>query len=209
VRENGRALLIHAPQGRFDPHFQGFPRLWYWLPYWLVWWAYLACEKGLYKGRTLHEKGFGNIALSSVELTISKWKTSAYIIRFRLRRASKPAIRFGKWTLWFSVGNLLMEIVRGVEDIFNPIAAAGLMGLLGRIRKKRNVLTFPSKKRARRTKIFWGSHSKRKFHKKWKRRAVWTAIFLASLEGAIAGFQWWMSDIDAYYVVCLDNELTH
>jgi len=120
------------------------------------------------------------------------FRTSTQFFKYRLRKSVRPAIRFGNWTFWFSLHNVMLLAWRGVDDMLNPIFAAGLMPIVGRfLSKKRYTFLLTNKKRSKRLgQSFLGSHQSRRWHKKWKKKFMWSCAFLATLEGVIGIFRW-------------------
>jgi len=139
--------------------------------------------KGLGKSRKFYHKGM--------------FKVMNYVIRKRLKRASRIAARFGKWTFWFGLNNWMLETLRGVDDILNPMLSASIMTLVGRITKKRFSYLLPSRRKVYRTRFFSGNFMRRRFHRKWKKKLLFPMFFLGSLEGAIGLFTWWNAEMSA------------
>jgi len=124
------------------------------------------------------------------------FRTTAGFVKHRLRKSLRPATRFATWTFWFSFHNVLLLRYRGVDDMLNPILAAGFIPITARLlSKKRYTYWLSNKKRAKRFgQGFLGSHQSRRWHRKWKRKFVWSCFFLATLEGVIGAYKFILAE---------------
>jgi len=107
----------------------------------------------------------------------------AYLLRFHWRKKMlRPARRFARWTLFFAFYECSFIYLRGgVDDIINPVMAGGFVNLTKRYRRRWKMTQrtkYPF------TSLLTGTHTNRRWFRRFKRRFTAGALFLALIEGA-------------------------